>query len=434
MPGMPKALPSTTLAVLRPTPGSVTRSFSRPRHLAVEALARARRRADQRVGLGAEEAGRLDDRLQLARGRRRRSRRPSGYCANSVGVTMLTLSSVRLRREDRRDQQLERGLEVELAVRVGVALREERGTSAGRDGSGRAGDSSAGRRRGAPAQPTALAPWSAGRCGRDSCRAEPWRGTVHTDVCWARPRCSPPSTARAPRRADDERSSRRRCPSAADVLFHEGDQGDRLYVIGEGKIKLGRTRSRRPREPRRDPRPGRDVRRAVACSTRARAPRPPPPSPRRRWLGLGHDDLTACSTGRPEVAKHLLRRPRPAAAPHQRGPRRPGLHRRAGPCGQGAARPRRAASAARSRTACSSPTTSPRRSWPSSSAPPARRSTRPSPTSRTRGWLRLEARAVLLHGRRAAQAPRRAEPSVRYSSWARTASAAAGHTSRGTSA
>jgi CRP/FNR family cyclic AMP-dependent transcriptional regulator len=26
-----------------------------------------------------------------------------------------------------------------------------------------------------------------------------------------------------------------------DVLFREGDQGDRLYVIGEGKIKLGRT-------------------------------------------------------------------------------------------------------------------------------------------------------------------------------------------------
>ncbi|WP_377640151.1 Crp/Fnr family transcriptional regulator [Oryzobacter terrae] len=26
-----------------------------------------------------------------------------------------------------------------------------------------------------------------------------------------------------------------------DILFHEGDQGDRLYVIGEGKIKLGRT-------------------------------------------------------------------------------------------------------------------------------------------------------------------------------------------------
>ena len=30
MPGMPKALPSTTFAVLRPTPGRVTSSFSRP--------------------------------------------------------------------------------------------------------------------------------------------------------------------------------------------------------------------------------------------------------------------------------------------------------------------------------------------------------------------------------------------------------------------
>ncbi|MGL5817823.1 MAG: Crp/Fnr family transcriptional regulator [Phycicoccus sp.] len=28
-----------------------------------------------------------------------------------------------------------------------------------------------------------------------------------------------------------------------DILFHEGDQGDRLYVIGEGKIKLGRSSS-----------------------------------------------------------------------------------------------------------------------------------------------------------------------------------------------
>ena len=26
-----------------------------------------------------------------------------------------------------------------------------------------------------------------------------------------------------------------------DILFHEGDQGDRLYVITEGKVKLGRT-------------------------------------------------------------------------------------------------------------------------------------------------------------------------------------------------
>ena len=26
-----------------------------------------------------------------------------------------------------------------------------------------------------------------------------------------------------------------------DILFREGDQGDTLYVIGEGKVKLGRT-------------------------------------------------------------------------------------------------------------------------------------------------------------------------------------------------
>src|SRR4029078_4301972 len=29
----------------------------------------------------------------------------------------------------------------------------------------------------------------------------------------------------------------------SDILFHEGAEGARLYVIGEGKIKLGRTSS-----------------------------------------------------------------------------------------------------------------------------------------------------------------------------------------------
>ena len=28
-----------------------------------------------------------------------------------------------------------------------------------------------------------------------------------------------------------------------DVLFHEGDAGDRLYIVLDGKVKLGRTSS-----------------------------------------------------------------------------------------------------------------------------------------------------------------------------------------------
>ena len=181
-----------------------------------------------------------------------------------------------------------------------------------------------------------------------------------------------------------------------DVLFHEGDQGDRLYVIGEGKIKLGRTQRRRPREPPGDPRPGRDVRRAEPV-------RPRPAHATATAVAetqlLGHRPRRPqrfLLDGRPGVAKVAARGPGPAAAPHQREPRRPGLHRRPRPRRQGAARPVQPASAAPSRRASSSPTTSPRRSSPSWSAPPARRSTRPWPTSPRRGWLRLEARAVLL--------------------------------------
>ncbi len=90
-----------------------------------------------------------------------------------------------------------------------------------------------------------------------------------------------------------------------DVLFHEGDRGDTLYVIAEGKIKLGRT-SPDGREnlvailgPGEmfgelslfDPGPRTMTATAVAET---------------QLLGLRNESLTAVLSGRPEVSKTLL--------------------------------------------------------------------------------------------------------------------------------
>ncbi len=90
-----------------------------------------------------------------------------------------------------------------------------------------------------------------------------------------------------------------------DILFREGDQGDTLYVIGEGKVKLGRT-SADGREnliailgPGEmfgelslfDPGPRTMTATAVAET---------------QLMGLGNESLTALLTGRPDVAKALL--------------------------------------------------------------------------------------------------------------------------------
>ena len=90
-----------------------------------------------------------------------------------------------------------------------------------------------------------------------------------------------------------------------DILFHEGDPGDALFVIGEGKIKLGRTSS----DGREnlvailgpgemfgelslfDPGPRTMTATAVAET---------------QLMGLGNDSLTTLLSGRPEVAKSLL--------------------------------------------------------------------------------------------------------------------------------
>jgi CRP/FNR family cyclic AMP-dependent transcriptional regulator len=89
-------------------------------------------------------------------------------------------------------------------------------------------------------------------------------------------------------------------------LFEEGDPGDRLYVIAEGKIKLGRT-SPDGRENLLailgtgemfgelslfDPGPRTATATAVTDAT---------------LIGLGHEDLKPWLTGRPEVATQLLK-------------------------------------------------------------------------------------------------------------------------------
>jgi CRP-like cAMP-binding protein len=94
--------------------------------------------------------------------------------------------------------------------------------------------------------------------------------------------------------------------SRGEVLFHEGDPGDRLYVIVEGKVKLGRT-SGDGREnllavlgPGEmfgelslfDPGP----RNATATSVSDAV-----------LIGLGSDDLVTWLTGRPDVSRQLLR-------------------------------------------------------------------------------------------------------------------------------
>lgn len=111
---------------------------------------------------------------------------------------------------------------------------------------------------------------------------------------------------------DDEQASELRASMTAiplgrgDSVFHEGDQGDRLYVVTMGKVKLHRT-SVDGRENMLsvlgpgemfgelslfDPGPRSSTATALTDS---------------RLLALGHEDLQPWLTGRPEVAAALLR-------------------------------------------------------------------------------------------------------------------------------
>ena len=89
------------------------------------------------------------------------------------------------------------------------------------------------------------------------------------------------------------------------TLFNEGDPGDRLYVVTEGKIKLGRTAA-----------DGRENLLAVLGPGEMFGELSLfDPGPRTATatavtdtsvLGLGHDELEPWLTGRPEVAAQLL--------------------------------------------------------------------------------------------------------------------------------
>jgi CRP/FNR family cyclic AMP-dependent transcriptional regulator len=90
------------------------------------------------------------------------------------------------------------------------------------------------------------------------------------------------------------------------VLFHEGDSGDRLFVVVEGKVKLGRTSA-----------DGRENLIAVLgpgqmfgeLSLFDPGPRTATASALTevKLLGLGHGDLQPWLSARPEVASALLR-------------------------------------------------------------------------------------------------------------------------------
>lgn len=164
-----------------------------------------------------------------------------------------------------------------------------------------------------------------------------------------------------------------------EVLFHEGDSGDKLYVVLEGKVKLGRTSSDGRENllaimgPGQmfgelslfDPGPRSAT---VTCVTDA------------EFASLSHEDLLRWLEGRPVVARGLLAQL--AARLRKANDVVADLVFSDVPAGS----PRHcstspSASGAPPTTACTSTTTSPRRSSPSWSAPPARRSTRRSPTS-----------------------------------------------------
>ena len=138
MPGMPKALPSTTLAVLRPTPGSVDEVLEAGRYLAAVPLDQRGAELEQGLGLGAEEAERADDLLEVvALGPGHRGGvGVGGEQRGADGVDPL-VGGLGAQHGD--DEELEGVVEVELAPGVGIGLGQHAVDPAGPADQGGAG-------------------------------------------------------------------------------------------------------------------------------------------------------------------------------------------------------------------------------------------------------------------------------------------------------
>ena len=93
MPGTPNAFPSTTLAVFRPTPGSVTRSSSRFGTRPSNASTRRAPSFSSASDLARKKpVGRISSSSSVRSAAARSA--GDGYRANSAGVTWLTRTSV----------------------------------------------------------------------------------------------------------------------------------------------------------------------------------------------------------------------------------------------------------------------------------------------------------------------------------------------------
>ena len=90
-----------------------------------------------------------------------------------------------------------------------------------------------------------------------------------------------------------------------DILFREGDRGDRLYVIGEGKIKLGRTSVDGRENLLAVLGPGEMFGELSLFDPGARTATATAVA-ETQLIALGHDDLNTFLSGRPAVAATLL--------------------------------------------------------------------------------------------------------------------------------